>query len=337
MAGFRKAKAGQAYLKVGMYGMPGSGKTFTSLLIAEGLAKATGKRIAYVDTERGTDFYCQAVEGRPVHPEAFDFDALYTKSLTEVISSCKALKPDEYSVIVIDSVTHLWEAAKLAYTGSRTRADTIPIYAWQKIKKPYKDLMAWLINAPFHVFILGRQANEMEEDETTGETRTVGVKMSAEKETPYEPHLCVRMEAIRSRKGAQAAIPSAFIEKDRTGLLNGKVIQWPNFESVAKPILPFLGLSQTPVQTDDEAARVDADVISQQERDRERFSVTYRNNFESRFRLAISEADLEAIGKELTPDLKAKMVNDDIQHLKKVYGDLLMEFRGRSAAAEFAA
>jgi hypothetical protein len=51
MAGFRKAKAEQAALKMGIYGPPGPGKTFTSLLMAEGLAKATGKRIAVVDTE----------------------------------------------------------------------------------------------------------------------------------------------------------------------------------------------------------------------------------------------------------------------------------------------
>jgi pantothenate kinase-related protein Tda10 len=59
MAGFRKAKAEQAALKIGIYGPPGSGKTFTSLLIAEGLGKISGKRVAYVDTERGTDFYAQ--------------------------------------------------------------------------------------------------------------------------------------------------------------------------------------------------------------------------------------------------------------------------------------
>ena len=51
MAGFRKAKAEQAALKVGLYGPPGSGKTFTALLLAEGLAKATKKRVAYVDTD----------------------------------------------------------------------------------------------------------------------------------------------------------------------------------------------------------------------------------------------------------------------------------------------
>jgi len=35
---FKKAKAEQAFVKLGMYGPSGSGKTFTALLIAEGLA-----------------------------------------------------------------------------------------------------------------------------------------------------------------------------------------------------------------------------------------------------------------------------------------------------------
>ena len=114
MAGFRKAKAEQAALKMGIYGPPGSGKTFTSLLLGEGLAMASKKRIAYVDTEHGTDFYCQKVPSRSVHPEAFDFDAIYTRALTEVASSVRALNADEYGVIIIDSVTHLWEAARAA-------------------------------------------------------------------------------------------------------------------------------------------------------------------------------------------------------------------------------
>ena len=45
MSGFAKAKAEQAALKIGIYGPPGSGKSFTSLLMAEGLAKASGKRV----------------------------------------------------------------------------------------------------------------------------------------------------------------------------------------------------------------------------------------------------------------------------------------------------
>src|SRR6476620_11673956 len=138
MAGFKKAKAEQAALKMALYGPPGSGKTFTTLLCTEGLAKLTGKRVAFVDTERGTDFYCQRVPERTIHPEAFDFDALYTRSITELQQALHTVKPDVYCAIVIDSITHIWEAARLAYSGKETKIGTIPFHAWAKIKKPYK-------------------------------------------------------------------------------------------------------------------------------------------------------------------------------------------------------
>jgi ABC-type sulfate/molybdate transport systems ATPase subunit len=68
MTAFQKPQALKAALKMALYGPAGSGKTFTSLRIAEGLAAHTGKRIAFVDTEHGTAFYGQAVPQRRVHP-----------------------------------------------------------------------------------------------------------------------------------------------------------------------------------------------------------------------------------------------------------------------------
>ena len=80
---FKKADPQQKFLKMGIYGPPGSGKTFTTLQYAERLAEVSGKRVAFVDTERGTDFYVHKNKARKVHPEAFDFDAIYTRSLAE--------------------------------------------------------------------------------------------------------------------------------------------------------------------------------------------------------------------------------------------------------------
>src|SRR5262249_523484 len=101
MARFAKAQPQQARLKVSIYGPAGSGKTFTTLLMAEGLAKVREKRIAYVDTERGTDFYAQRIDSRRIHPAAFDFDALYTKSIAEVTSAVKSLDPKTHGVVVL--------------------------------------------------------------------------------------------------------------------------------------------------------------------------------------------------------------------------------------------
>lgn len=319
MAGFRKAKAEQAALKLGVYGPPGSGKTFTALLISEGLAAATGKRIAYVDTEHGTDFYCQAVKTRRVHPEAFDFDAIYTRSITEAIAAIKTLSPDQYSVIVIDSITHFWEAAIAAYSGKQTSVGTIPMHAWGKIKKPYKDLMNFLLSSPMHFIICGRQGTVFETDEETDELKAVGVKMKAEGETPYEPHILIRMEAIRPRKTNEIADIIAYAEKDRTGVLSGRSFVNPTFDTLCKPLLGLLGGEQAKMATNDETAAQDAESLREADRTREAEGEELHKMFSARITLVKELSDLKAIGGELTPKIKAKMGTDHVANLRELY------------------
>lgn len=317
MAGFRKAKAEQAAAKIAFYGPPGSGKTLTSLLVAEGLAAHDGKRVAFVDTERGTDFYCKDVPERAVHPAAFDFDALYTRSLTETLAAVKSLKPAEYSVVVIDSITHLWESARAAYSGNETRVGSIPFHAWGKIKKPYKELVAFLLSSPLHVIICGRQGNEFAEDEETGETKRVGVKMKAEGETAYEPHILIRMEMVKGKNGEGHVV--AFAEKDRTGILAGKTFTDPDYKMIGAPVLKLLGGTQARIETEEETGMRDADALAEQERQREASSARHLKTFKARIDLAASRAELEKIGKEITPELKKQMLADDVAALREAY------------------
>lgn len=317
MSGFRKAKAEQAALKIGIYGPSGSGKTFTSLLLAEGLAKILGKRIAVADSERGTDFYCQAVSTRKVHPDAFDFDALYTRSLTEVSREIRNLDTASYGVVIIDSITHYWEAARLAYQGRTTSIGTIPFHAWGQIKKPYKELMAFLLSSPMHVFILGRQGNEYATDEETDELRMVGVKMKSEGETPYEPHILIRMEAMRQKKGD--AVVTAYIEKDRTGVLAGKLIQWPNFDNICAPLLPLLGGMQGKISSEDEIAAHDGEQLADQERQRTEISENLLRTWTAKIDLSTTMEELKAIGKQLTPAEKAKLLPNHVTQLRERY------------------
>lgn len=319
MAGFRKAKAEQAALKMGVYGPPGSGKTFTSLLIAEGLGITSGKRVAYVDTERGTDFYCKDVPSRSVHPQAFDFDALYTRSLTEVLQQVKALSTAEYGVVVLDSITHLWEAAIAAYGGNQTRAGTIPMHAWGKIKRPYKELMSTLLSSPMHVVICGRQGTEYATDEETEELKAVGLKMKAEGETAYEPHILIRMEAIKPKKTNELATIVAYAEKDRTGVLAGRSFINPTFESMVKQLLPLLGETQARIATSDETAAADAERIADDEKERIENSAKILASFKAKITLAESAAALKEIGKSITPQVKAKMVTTDVTELREAY------------------
>jgi hypothetical protein len=141
MTTFAKPRPLKAALKMALFGAAGSGKTFSSLLVSEGLAHHTGKRVAFIDTEYGAAFYGQAVPQRAAHPEAFDFDVLHTRSITEVLGAVKGLDLDAYGVLVIDSISHLWDACKNAYAGRLTRAGTVPLPAWPTIKRPYRELM----------------------------------------------------------------------------------------------------------------------------------------------------------------------------------------------------
>lgn len=319
MAGFRKAKAEQAALKMALYGQPGSGKTFTSLLVGEGIAKLIGKRMAFVDTEHGTDFYAKAISERAIHPEEFDFDAIYTRSLSEVIREVKALDTNQYGVVVIDSITHLWEAAQAAYSGNTNRAGQIPFSAWGKIKAPYKDLIAFLLNSPMHVIICGRQGNEWGEGED-GQTKKIGVKMKAEGETAYEPHILIRMEGVRSGQHGEGDVKvRAVPEKDRTGIFSGRIIENPSFETIGRPLLPYLGATQAQIEAAEDAAKKDAEGFANADAGKVAKSAQMLKQWKAKLDLADSPEARQTVGKEITPQVKKQMTKEDVDALRDYF------------------
>src|SRR5512136_2850188 len=275
MGKFVKAKSEQAFLKLALYGKPGSGKTLTSLLWAEGLAEREGKRIGMIDTERGSEFYGLAIPERTVHPKAFDFDRLITRSLMETIEAVEGIDPKVYGVLIIDSITHLWEAARAAYNGKLLPNGGLPIQAWQQIKKPYKRLMSLFLDGSFHAIICGREGVVMEQDED-GEMRVTGTKLKAEGETPHEPHILGRMCPDRDEKGGY--IIKAFFEKDRSGILTGKEFLWPTYETIAPVVRYLCGGEQGKLGTPEEAAEID---ISAQEAEKEKSERERRDLFDN--------------------------------------------------------
>ena len=270
MAKFTKAKAEQARLKVGLYGGQGSGKTLTALMLAEGLAALDGKRVAYIDSERGTDFYTKAIPERTCHPDAFDFDCIYTRSIMEALEAVRTLDTAVYGAVVIDSITHLWEAAREAYQGKKGPGGQIPIQAWAQIKRPYKGLMTAFLECNAHAILCGREGVVLEKDEE-GEMVVTGTKMKAEGETPYEPHILGRMKNCREKGGAFHV--ELFVEKDRSGTLMGKTFTNPNYATFAPVVRYLSGDTQAQIGSLDDAAEKDAAAIEAGElaaaRDRE--------------------------------------------------------------------
>jgi hypothetical protein len=331
MPGFQKPQPLKAALKMGLYGPAGSGKTFTALLVAEGLAQHTGKRIAYIDTEFGTAFYGQTVAQRAVHPRAFDFNVLHTKSITEVLGAVQGLDPNAYGVLVVDSITHLWDACRNAFTGRLTKAGTIPLHAWSAIKKPYKELMHLLLASTLHVLICGRQGIDYGEDEASGELKSLGYRMRAEGETAYEPDVLIRLESHKANR-KEVAIPLAHAEKDRSGILAGQSIPWPTFDNVAKPLLGLLGTTQAVPPTDDEVGRQDAEALARQELEQEGRSAELAALYTTRFGQADGVGELERIAQELTTKVKAELEGKDLARVRKAYVTRLGQLKAADQA-----
>jgi hypothetical protein len=89
--------------------------------------------------------------------------------------------------------------------------------------------MTKLLNLPLHVVLTGRQKDEYDV-RASGEMIKVGVKLDAEKSTPY-------LTDIRFKLVVEGKKRLAIIEKDRTGLYDvGQVIENPTFHSFAPAI-----------------------------------------------------------------------------------------------------
>jgi hypothetical protein len=324
MVTFQKPQALKAALKMALYGPAGSGKTFSTLLLAEGLARHSGKRIAYIDTEYGTTFYGQDVPQRTIHPQAFDFEVLYTKSITQALDAVRHLDPG-FGVLVIDSISHLWDSCKAAYTGRLTKAGTVPLHGWAAIKRPYKELMHLLLASPTHVLICGRQAIDFSEDDGSSELKNVGFRMRAEGETAYEPDVLIRLESHKENRKT-VAIPMAHVEKDRTGVLAGQSISWPKYDNLALPLLGLLGVTQAVPPTDAEVSIQDAEALARQERERGQRSAELAGQYTTRMTQASTIAELQRIGGELTA-VKQQLLAKDLARVRRVYGDRLTNLR----------
>lgn len=241
--------------KGALYGKQGCGKTFTALWLAEDLAKRRGGKILLIDTENGSDKYAIATQ-RGIHPEPFVFDVVRTRSLTEILSGLRSLPP-EYAVVVIDSITHVWEAALEAWQA-RNPGREPALRDWGPIKRPYKELMRWIVGTACDVIVCGREKALFQD--VDGKLENVGFGIKAEGETLYETDVVIRMTQERRKDGS--VIPVAVVEKDRWGILSGRSYAMPT-PAMIQPIYPFLGTTAPAVENEEERAEADSVLLDE--------------------------------------------------------------------------
>lgn len=145
-----KAKRKSVPMLISIAGVSGSGKTFSALLLAAGLAG--NGRVGFLDTENGRgSMYADSKDIMQALPNGYDIAEMkepfapsrYTDAVQEFEKAgCK--------VLVIDSMSHEWEG----YGGCADIAENNKIKGmpnWIKAKLEHKKMMNHLLAANMHI------------------------------------------------------------------------------------------------------------------------------------------------------------------------------------------
>ncbi len=190
---FRPAIRSNVGLLIGLAGASGSGKTFTAMRLASGIAG--DKRFAVIDTEAGraTHYADQFAFDHgdmqpPFRPEAYE---------QAILAADKA----GYPVIVVDSMSHEyagegglldWQEEEFQRMGGR---DAVKMASWIKPKMAHKHMVARLLQLRAHLILCFRAEEKIDIIKEDGKTKIVpkvsptgfvGWQPVCEKNLPYE-------------------------------------------------------------------------------------------------------------------------------------------------------
>lgn len=257
MSLFQPAEVTSAYLKMGLLGFQGSGKTKTAAKTAIGLVKYMRERgIAYanknamfLDTETGSDWVIPDFKAADIK-----LSAAKTRAFADLLTAVDEAEANG-SILIIDSITHFWVELTQTYmkTKKRTR---LQFEDWGYLKSEWAKFTDRYVNSSSHIVLCGRAGFEYDytvDDETQKKNlEKTGVKMKAEGEMGYEPSLLVLMERQQEIEGSKIkrVWRTATVMKDRSTRLDGAVFEDPDFAQFLPHIeLLNLGGKQLGVDT----------------------------------------------------------------------------------------
>jgi AAA domain-containing protein len=225
----RRAERQMAKIKIALTGVSGSGKTWSALAMARGLAGPEG-RILMGDTEnRSGDLYAESFVFDKVDIEPpFGHDKF--EELVKVAHS------NGYDVLIIDSASHFWEGI-LEYKGALDKRGGNSFTNWNEAGDRFKLGLNAILQTPINIIVCLRSKTEYAVEKDGGKTsvRKVGLAPVFRDGCEYE------FSAVLDIAIDHTAISA----KDRTGLFKDvftiseetgkKIAEWL---STAKPEPP---------------------------------------------------------------------------------------------------
>ena len=205
---FRKAERRKAYLKIAVCGVSGSGKTYSSLLLAKGL----GNKIAMIDTENGSGEMYSNLCDYDVCP----IDPPFTpKKYIDAIVEAEKLG---YEVLIIDSFSHAWsgqggilEMVDKKAAASRSKNS---FTAWRDITPEHNKLVDTILQSKMHIITCMRSKTAYEmQDDGTGKKTPIKIGLAPIQRDGVEYEFTIVFDISVEKHLATAS-------KDRTGLFN---------------------------------------------------------------------------------------------------------------------
>lgn len=182
----RKAQRQGARLLIQLSGVSGSGKTYTALQLAYGLAGQNADKVVLIDTEnRRGSLYADCL---PQPFNILDFYAPFSpqRYIEAIDAACRA----GAEVIVIDSVTHEWEGPG----GCQEIANQNPRFAdWKKAKAEHKRFMTHMLQSPAHIIACTRAREKTDFSDTRNPVK-LGVQPIQEQNFSYEATVSLMMQ-----------------------------------------------------------------------------------------------------------------------------------------------
>jgi hypothetical protein len=233
---FKPAENTSAFLKMGLLGFQGSGKSKTAALTAIGLVLQAKKLnldyanrpVFFLDTETGSDWL------KPDFDEmGIELFVAKTRAFSDLIAAmAEAEKSGAF--LIVDSITHFWKELCDSYSRVKAKKFKVEQYRlqfqdWSYLKgeNGWQKFSDRFVNSPLHIAVCGRAGYEydyFENDDGKKELEKTGVKMKAEGEFGFEPSLLVQMEMRQKVEGKAVASVwrEAHVIKDRSTLIDGK-------------------------------------------------------------------------------------------------------------------
>lgn len=175
----------------------GGGKTFSSLLLASGLA-GPGGEVGFLDTENGRgSMYADSPEIRAVLPNSYMI-AEMTEPFTpgKYAEAVDAFVEKGVKVLVIDSMTHEWEG----HGGCCDIAESNKVRGmpnWARAKLEHKRLMNHLLACPMHIVFCLRARDKIKivkDARGRDEFVNIGIQPITEKNFIFEMTLSMTLD-----------------------------------------------------------------------------------------------------------------------------------------------